>query len=47
MSGGSEDEENAAITAQVPITKSITGNISTVTDPNVSPMIPTPALYGI
>ena len=30
MSGGSEDEDNAAITTQVPSTKSITGNKSTV-----------------
>ena len=46
VAGRSEDEENAAIPAQVPDTPPITGNISTVTGPNVSPTIPTAAVMG-
>ena len=46
VAGISEDEENTAIPAKVPDTPSITGNISTVTGPNVSPKIPTAAGMG-
>ena len=35
MESGLEDEHSASISTQFPATKPITGNISTVTDPNV------------
>ena len=41
MAGGSEDEYNVDVHTKLPATPSITGNISTVPDPYVSPTMPT------
>ena len=44
MAGILEDEDNESIPTQVPATTPIAGNISTVSEPDVSPTIPTAAL---
>ena len=44
MAGILEDEDNESIPTQVPATTPITGNISTVSKPDVSPTTSTAAL---
>ena len=47
MTGGSEDEKNLFTLIQVPATPYITGNISTVADPDVYPTMTTSAFVEV